>query len=113
MSSAVFLIVAGILIGPIESKPTLEAISSCPSLCSYPAEARETAEQTCERAMKDIGAYMVGSTPKGVPPNPPGLTWQSLNPGNPVLGKTGDWVVVPTVGNAVPALCFPAPTGMK
>ena len=119
MTNAVYLIVAGVLLGPIEGKSEDMAVyTACMEgvdysdaamslskhrACQAIAAARESPAETCERAMKEIGAQPVRRVSQ-VDWEKTGRDWDKLRETQPVIGWELD-------GKEV--LCIPAPSGLK
>ena len=100
-ASAVFLIIGGVLLGPIEGKETWGSTGLCSCdlgdrpgpLCPIKEELdgsqchvqRETTAETCARAMREVGAEK---------------TWNSW------------FITVPDSPRSIRVLCIPAPSGL-
>lgn len=124
MSNAVYLIVAGVLLGPIEARPGIHdpsltwTVEQCKSTVRMmevvggrtdvgdlyaqceekPSDVfgstkyrRETTTETCERAMKEIGAFKRERD----------MTWTFMVPKGPAAFAME------------PVFCIPAPSGLK
>ena len=111
MSNAVFLIVAGVLLGPIEYGQTcvkymqgggcFRSINEPESVCRPGCEEAlpaPTFAETCERAMREIGATMQ---------NLPVETTHGLG-GSRSTRYDNVWAI-----NGARVLCIPAPSGLK
>lgn len=99
MSTSVFLIVAGVLLGPIDADQVwsqCRAMTANAAVCGQPKT--ESTAETCERVMREMGAERKPAvsdkweTPFH-PPAPTGLGGYVLH------------------GQSV--LCIPAPTGLR
>ena len=124
-AAAVYLIIGGVLLGPIE-RPLLPGLieqarteckdaehwALCLSMKEHELKAwwpRETTAETCERAMREIGAEHVTDYTKNDPRGARLLSGQSSDDLSEHIdsAKSG-WFVE---GQRV--LCIPAPSGLK
>lgn len=116
MSNVVYLIVAGVLLGPIEAQEVGSRMPPGETQCIMPSHyvsggvqclppKYESTAETCERAMKEIGA---GPKPVYEYLPRPQTNMLTLDGSLIMQGrKLSDWSIAET-----PVLCIPAPTGM-
>ena len=115
-ASAVFLIIGGVLLGPIEARLQQQCL---PESAGGPKHSggyynmencldRETTAETCARAMREIGAQHVTDYTKNDPGGARLLAGQSSDDlGEHIDPAKSGWFL-----GGQPVLCLPAPTGL-